>query len=101
MLQASLTPCPIGHVLADRRAAALLDQLPACEVVLDIVGDLFTHRCQLKHLDFDEGIVSLLGKLPIFGRLVPEIVRLVHVVPVRPCSEKRTGVRGKNSLTLP
>ena len=68
MLQASLTSCPIGHVLADRRAAASLDQLPAWEVVLDIVGDLFTYRRQLKHLDFDEGIVSLLGKLPVMSR---------------------------------
>jgi hypothetical protein len=33
-------------------------------------SDLFTHRRQLKHLNFDERIVSLLGKLPIFGCLV-------------------------------
>jgi hypothetical protein len=56
------------------------DQSPACEMVLDIVCDLFTHRRQLKHLGFDDRIVSLLGKLPILGCLVPEIVRPVHVV---------------------
>jgi hypothetical protein len=56
------------------------DQLPACEMVLDIIGDLFTHGRQLKHLVFDDRIVSLLGKLPILGCLVPEIVRPVHVV---------------------
>ena len=55
------------------------DQLPACEMVLNIIGDLFTHGRQLKHLVFDDRIVSLLGKLPILGSLVPEIVRPVHV----------------------
>jgi hypothetical protein len=55
-------------------------QLPACKMVLDIIGDLFTHRRQLEHLDFDDRIFSLLGKLPILGCFVPEIVRPVHVV---------------------
>jgi hypothetical protein len=32
--------------------------LPACEMVLDIIGDLFTHGRQLKHLVFDGRIVS-------------------------------------------
>jgi hypothetical protein len=31
------------------------DQLPACEMVLDIIGGLFTHRRQLKHLVFLAG----------------------------------------------
>jgi hypothetical protein len=56
------------------------DELPACEMVLDIIGDLFTHGRQLKHLVFDDRIVSLLGKLPILGCFVPEIVRPVHIV---------------------
>jgi len=42
--------------------------LPACEMVLDIIGDLFTHGRQLKHFVFDGRIVSLLGELPILGR---------------------------------
>jgi hypothetical protein len=58
----------------------LRDQLPACEMVLDIIGDLFTHGRQLKHLVFDGRVVSPLGKLPILGCLVTEIVRPVHVV---------------------
>jgi hypothetical protein len=62
------------HSMGDVR-----DQLPACEMVLDIIGDLFTHGRQLKHLVFDDRIVSLLCKLPILGCLVPEIVRPVHV----------------------
>ena len=56
------------------------DELPACETVLDIIGDLFAHGRQLKHLVFDDRIVSLLGKLPILGCFVPEIVCPFHVV---------------------
>jgi hypothetical protein len=55
------------------------DQLPACEMVLDIIGDLFTHGRKLKHLVLNDRIVSLLGKLPILGCFVPEIVSPVHV----------------------
>ena len=47
------------------------DQLPACEMVFDIISDFFTHGRQLKHLVFDGMIISLLGKLPIPGCLVP------------------------------
>jgi hypothetical protein len=36
-------------------------------MVLDITGDLFTHRRQLKQLFFYDWIVSLLGSLPILG----------------------------------
>jgi hypothetical protein len=43
------------------------DQLPACQMILDVIGDLFTHGRQLKQLGFDNRIVGLLGKLPILG----------------------------------
>jgi hypothetical protein len=59
------------------------DELPACEMVLDVIGDLFTHGCQLKHLVFDDRIVSLLGKLPILDCFVPEIVTPVHVTGIQ------------------
>ena len=42
-----------SHLTGDAR-----DQLPACKMVLDIIGDLFTHGRQLKHLVFDGRIVS-------------------------------------------
>jgi hypothetical protein len=45
--------------------------LPACQMILDVTGDLFTHGRQLKQLVFDNRIVGLLGKLPILGRFVP------------------------------
>jgi hypothetical protein len=41
------------------------------QMIFDVIGDLFTHRCQLKQLVFDNWIVGLLGKLPILGRFVP------------------------------
>ena len=47
------------------------DQLPACQMILDVTGDLFTHGRQLKQLVFNDRIIGLLGKLPILGRLVP------------------------------
>jgi len=61
------------------------DELTACETVLDIVGDLFTHGRQLKHLIFDDRIVGLLSKLPILGCFIPEIVGPFHVVQSGPC----------------
>ena len=61
------------------------DQLPACQTVFDVAGDLFTHRCQLKQLVPDDRIVSLLGKLPILGRFVPQIVRPIHAAK-SPCA---------------
>ena len=65
-----------------RRACTLIgrvgDQLPACQMILNVTGDLFTHGRQLKQLVFNDRIIGLLGKLPILGRLVPEIVRPIH-----------------------
>ena len=55
-----------------------LRSLPARQMVLDIIGDLLADRRQLKKLVLDDRIVGLLGKLPIHGRLVPEIVRPIH-----------------------
>jgi hypothetical protein len=47
-------------------------------MIFDITGDLFTHGRQLKQLDFNDWIIGLLSKLPILGRLVPQIVRPIH-----------------------
>ena len=44
------------------------DQLPACQIILDVTGDLFTHGRQLKQLVFNDRIIGLLGKLQILGR---------------------------------
>ena len=65
-----------------RRACTLIgrvgDQLPTCQMILNVTGDLFTRGRQLKQLVFNDRIIDLLGKLPILGRLVPEIVRPIH-----------------------
>jgi hypothetical protein len=55
-------------------------ELPACETVLDIIGDFFARGRQLKHLAFDDRIVNLLGELPVLGCFVPKIVSPFHVV---------------------
>src|SRR5712691_9185233 len=52
--------------------------LPACPTILDVIGDLLADGCQIEEFPLDEGIFGLFGKLPIHGRLLPEIVIPVH-----------------------
>ena len=59
-----------SHDAPARLTGRVGDQLPACQMILDVTGDLFTHGCQLKQLVFSDRIIGLLGKLPILGRLV-------------------------------
>ena len=49
----------------------IADQLPACQMIFDVTGDLFTHGRQLKQFVLDDRIIGLLGKFPILGRFVP------------------------------
>ena len=51
---------------------------PTCQMILNIIGDLLTNRCQLKQFVFGDGIVCLFGLLPVHVRLVPQIVRPIH-----------------------
>jgi hypothetical protein len=51
-----------------------------------MIRDLFAHGRQLKHLVFDDRIVNLLGKLPILGCFIPEIVSPFHIVDPHPMS---------------
>ena len=48
---------------------------PARQMILDIIGRFLADRRQLKQLVLDGRIVGLLGKLPIHGRLAPQMVR--------------------------
>jgi hypothetical protein len=48
-----------------------LRSLPACQIIVDVVGDLLAVPRQLKQVCFDDRIVRLLGKFPIRGRLAP------------------------------
>jgi hypothetical protein len=52
--------------------------LAAGLMILDVIGDVLADRRQLKQFLLDDRIVALLGKLPIPGRLIPEIVRPIH-----------------------
>ena len=60
---------PLSCQRYDGRCGALI--LPACQMVLDTIGDLLADRRQLKQVFFDDRIVRLLGKFPVGGRLAP------------------------------
>jgi hypothetical protein len=60
-----------GHGAPARLTGHVGDQLPACQMILDVIGNFLTDGRQLKQFVFDERIVCLLGLLPIHGRLVP------------------------------
>jgi hypothetical protein len=62
----------LSPLCEQKRTSARATEI-ARQMVLDIIGDLLADRRQLKHLVLDDRIVGLLGKLPIHGRLVPEI----------------------------
>jgi hypothetical protein len=47
-------------------------------MIFDVIGDLLTDGCQLKHLVLDDRIVCLFGKLSIHCRLISEIIRPIH-----------------------
>jgi len=67
--QGRLSWRPLSCQRYDGRCGALI--LPACQMVLDTIGDLLADRGQLKQVFFDDRIVRLLGKFPIRGRLAP------------------------------
>jgi hypothetical protein len=60
--------------------------LPACLMILDVIGDLLADGCQIEELLLDKGIFGLFGKLAIHNRLLPKIVVPVHAssCPARP-----------------
>jgi hypothetical protein len=47
--------------------------LPACETILNAIGNLLTDRCQVEEFLFAEDIFGFFGKLPIHRRLVPKV----------------------------
>jgi hypothetical protein len=58
-----------------RRIGALIafakDDLPACQTILNGIGNLLADRCQVKEFLFAEHIFGFFGELPIHCRLVP------------------------------
>src|SRR5215831_2980543 len=55
--------------------------LAARHAILDVIGRLLTNRCQVEKLLFYGYVFSRFGKLPIFGRFVPQIIAPIHVAP--------------------
>jgi hypothetical protein len=54
-------------------------QLPACQTILNGIGDLLAYGRQVEKFLFAEGIFCFYGKLPIHRRLVPKVVIPIHV----------------------
>jgi len=53
--------------------------LPACQTILNAIGDLLAYGRQVKKLLFAENIFGFVGKSPIHRRLVPKVVIPIHV----------------------
>jgi hypothetical protein len=54
-------------------------RLAARHTILDVIGYLLTNRCQVEKLLFYGLVFNRFGKLPIFGRFVPQIIGPIHV----------------------
>ncbi len=48
--------------------------LPACPAVVDLICYLLAHRRQFEELLFARGVFGGFGKLPVFFRLLSEII---------------------------
>ena len=57
-------------------------RLAARHTILDVIGCLLTNRCQVEKLLFYGLVFSRFGKLPIFGRFVPQIISPIHMAPM-------------------
>jgi len=51
--------------------------LPACQTILNAIGNLLADGCQVEQFLFAD-IFRFFGKLPIYRRLVPEIIIPIH-----------------------
>src|SRR5262249_41020692 len=67
--------------LASFKTVSLPSWLPAWHTILDVIGCLLTNRCQLEKLLLYGWVFGRFGKLPILGRLVPQIIGPIHAAP--------------------
>jgi hypothetical protein len=81
--------------------AANVGVLPARQMIFDVIGDLLADRRQLKQFVLDDRIVGPLGKVPIHGRLVPEIVRPIHAAQSQSVEVVVANADGLHSLIAP
>jgi hypothetical protein len=52
-------------------------RLPACQTILNAIGNLLADGCQVEEFLFAD-IFRFFGKLPIYRSLVPEIIIPIH-----------------------
>src|SRR5262252_7039233 len=79
--------------------------LAARHAILDVIGRLLTNRCQVEKLLFYGYVFSRFGKLPIFGRFVPQIISPIHVAassaPEDADGHSRTGLSPLTAIRNP
>jgi hypothetical protein len=54
--------------------------LPACQTILNAIGNLLADRCQVEQFLFAEDTFGFFGKLPIHHRFVPK-----EIIPIHAC----------------
>ena len=52
--------------------------LPACQTILNAIGNLLADGRQVEEFLFAEDICGFFGKLPIRRRLVPKVIIPIH-----------------------
>jgi hypothetical protein len=76
----------LAILLASAMAATLVGRrsfpigsrrLTACQTILNAIGNLLAHGCQVEEFLFAD-IFRFFGKLPIYHRFVPEITIPIH-----------------------
>jgi hypothetical protein len=53
--------------------------LPACQTILNAIGNLLADDCQVEEFLFAEDIFDFFGKLTIHCRLVPKVIIPIHI----------------------
>src|SRR5262249_1130152 len=88
-----------------RLAVCAWPGLAARHAILDVIGRLLTNRCQVEKLLFYGYVFSRFGKLPIFGRFVPQIISPIHVAasstPEDAGGHSRTGLSPLTAIRNP
>jgi hypothetical protein len=73
LLLARAVPCP-----ALWREPVHFKRLPACQTILNVIGNFLADGCQVEQFLFAEDIFGFFGKLPIHRRLVSKVIIPIH-----------------------
>jgi hypothetical protein len=63
---------------APASAGFIIVGLPACQTILNAIGNLLADDCQVEEFLFAEDIFDFSGKLTIHRRLVPKVIIPIH-----------------------